>query len=267
MVRREGGLGRRGVRVELEPGVREADGGEPVIELGRDHGASEAEGAGEGEGGSGRRAGEEQEARLALLERSRRRLEGPGAGARPGRWDWPEVAGRLAELSQWRGGPALTLALRLVRDAQRRGEPVAWVGTRQSSFYPPDAAELGVDLESLAVVRPPREEDLALAAEWLARSGAFGLVVVDLGARAAVPMALQSRLVAQAQRHDTGVLCLTEKDVSSSSLSSLVSLRAHAQLRRRGPDAFECVLEVCKDKRRSRPWRLVEVAHGVAGLR
>ena len=266
MVRRE-----RGVRVELEPGVRGAEDGERVFELGSKGLGSKglgAKGLEPEETGTEETDGSEQgEARRALLERSRRRLEGPGAGARPGRWDWPEVAGRLAELSQWRGGPALTLALRLVRDAQRRGEPVAWVGPRQSSFYPPDAAELGVDLGALAVVRPPREEDLALAAEWLARSGAFGLVVIDLGARAAVPMALQSRLVAQAQRHDVGVLCLTEKDVTSSSLSSLVSLRAHAQLRRRGPDAFECVLEVCKDKRRSRPWRLVEVAHGVAGLR
>lgn len=260
MERRRSGHGRAGASKEgpelgHEPGLEP---GEFVIQLApppEEDDEAQAREAAEGA------------ARRELVERARLRLEDTGTQARPPAWDWPELAGRLVELSQWRGGPALTWALALVRGTQRRGEPVAWVGSRRSSFYPPDALELGLDLEELAVVRPQQEGDVAVAAEWLARSGAFGLVVADLGPRASVPMALQSRLVAQAQRHDLAVLCLTEKERASSSLSSLVSLRAHAHLRRRGPDEFECELEVLKDKRRSRPWRQIEVARGVAGLR
>lgn len=249
--------GHGGVGGEGEPGLEP---GEFVIQL-----ASPAEE--DAEAVAQAREAAENEARRGLVERARLRLEDVGANARPARWEWPELAGRLAELSQWRGGPALGWALHLVRDTQRRGEPVAWVGSRRSSFYPPDALALGVDLAALPVVRPKLESEIAVAAEWLARSGAFGLVVADLGLRADVPMALQSRLVAQAQRHDLAVLFLTEKERRSESLSSLVSLRAHATLRRRGQDEFECELEVHKDKRRSRPWRQIEVTRGVAGLR
>lgn len=209
----------------------------------------------------------QERGRADLLARARVRLEGLGARARPPAWDWPELAGRLSELSAYRGGPALTLALTLVRDAQRRGERAVWVTARRSCFYPPDAQELGVALEALVVVRPPTEADVPVAGEWLARCGTFGLVVLDLGTRAQVPMPLQSRLATLAQRHDLAVLCLTEKDSTSASLSSLVSLRAHTRLRRRAVEQFECELEVHKDKRRSRPWRHVEVVRGAPGLR
>ena len=198
----------------------------------------------------------------------------------PPSWTLAELLGRLVELSSQRASAALSLALRVVPDAQRQGEQAAWVGGRASTFYPPDAAELGVDLAALVVVRLPRDGEIALAGEWLARSGSFGLVVLDLTRWGAVPMALQSRLLAQAQKHDLAVLCLTEKASSAASLSSLVSLRAEARLRRRttaeqdagqaaaGAGAsFECELAVLKDKRRSRLWSQVEVARGTPGLR
>jgi recombination protein RecA len=225
----------------------------------------------------------------------RRHFEGAARAAGEPGWNLAEVAGRLVELSGQRASALLSLALRLVLDAQRRGEHAAWVTGRASSFYPPDAHELGVDLEALIVVRVERAGDVAAAAEWLARSGAFGLVVLDLTAASTVSMALQSRLLAQAQKHDLGVLCLTEKPAASASLSSLVSLRAEARLRRRtepeqfflaaagatkstevrsaarrncsGTVLFNCELAVLKDKRRSRPWSHVEVARGTPGMR
>lgn len=211
------------------------------------------------------------------------------------RWSLPEVTGRLVELSGQHANASLSLAFRLVLDAQRRGEHVAWVTGRASTFYPPDVAEVGVDLDALSVVRVPRDGDVAVAGEWLARCGSFGLVVLDLCAFGVVPMALQSRLLAQAQKHDLAIVCLTEKPASSASLSSLVSLRGEARLRRRPAAAgsspntreeradlrpthatardlhldavFECELAVLKDKRRSRSWSHVEVARGTPGLR
>jgi len=164
-----------------------------------------------------------QEARSEQLHEALRgqlvRLEGLRGLAGEPVWSLAELSGRLIELSGHRGTSALSLAFRLVLDAQRRGEHVAWIGGRASSFYPPDVDTLGVDLEDLTVVRVPREDGVAVAAEWLARSGSFGLVVLDLCASAAVPMALQSRLSSLAQKHDLAVLCLTEKPGASQSLS------------------------------------------------
>jgi hypothetical protein len=98
-----------------------------------------------------------------------------------GEWSLPQVAGRFAEISGSEATAVLTLAFGLVRDAQGRGEPVAWATATESSFYPPDTAQLGVDLAALVVVRVPKADAIARAGEKLLRSGGFGLVVLDLG--------------------------------------------------------------------------------------
>src|SRR6185369_4959976 len=68
-------------------------------------------------------------------------------------WDLSELCGRLVELGAPGAAGTLTLALRLVLDAQERGEPAAWLTDRESCFYPPDAADGGVDLDALVMVR------------------------------------------------------------------------------------------------------------------
>ena len=190
----------------------------------------------------------------------------PAAPA-PAGWSFAALAGRLVELSGDRAAAGLTLACALLREAQRAGEPTAWIMVNGSGFYPPDAAANGVQLAALAVLRVPDMRAVSRAAERLVRSGAFGLLVLDLGARARIPPALQGRLVQQAQRHRTAVLCLTEKPERFASLGSLVSLRAGAVRRRRGDDRFACVLTVCKDKRRGPGWSHEEEWHGPPGLR
>src|SRR3972149_1334507 len=114
----------------------------------------------------------------------------------------------------------------LLRGAQRQGEPAAWITREESTFYPPDMAEGGVDLDALVVVRVPGSLAVARAADRLVRSGGFGLVVLDLGVNAEIPTPLQSRLAGLAQKHHTALLCLTEKSSGAPSLGSLVSLRA-----------------------------------------
>src|SRR5262249_14329407 len=101
--------------------------------------------------------------------------------ASPAPWTRPNLAGRIVELSADGASAALTAAAALVLDAQRRGETAAWVTSRASSFFPPDVAENGVDLEALPVVRVPEPTHVARAGERLLRSGAFDLVVIDLG--------------------------------------------------------------------------------------
>ena len=205
----------------------------------------------------------------------------PAAGPAGGplrSWRLAALAGRLVELSSREGAAGLTLAFSLVLDAQRAGEPVAWLTADASAFFPPDAARGGVDLDALVVVRLPAAGQLPRAAEHLARSGAFGLLVLDLGGAARVPVPMQMRLLGLAREHELAVLFLTRKEGGDASLGSLVSLRAEARqapagpaaageaARRTGAGAFTCTVRVLKDKRSGPGWQHTEVCRGPDGL-
>jgi len=182
----------------------------------------------------------------------------------PSEWSLHGLTGRLVELSGAEDSCALTFAFGLVRQAQLKDESVVWVAPATETFYPPDVASSGIDLDALAVVRVPTRA-LARAADQLARSGGFGLVVVDVGT-ARVAMAALSRLLGLAQKHKTTLLFLTDKPEKSPSLGSLISLRAQAVREQIGPDEFACKLTVIKDKRRAPGWVVREVCCGPAGL-
>src|SRR5689334_1793758 len=182
-----------------------------------------------------------------------------------GEWTLPHVSGRFAEISGDKGTATLSLSFGLVLHAQQRGEPVAWATSTESSFYPPDAAQLGIDLAALVVVRLQKADMIARAGEKLLRSGGFGLVVLDLG-RADIPTPLQSRLTGIAQHHHSALICLTEKDSKAFSLGSLVSLRVHAELKRTNKNQFACSVRVLKDKRRGPTWTHEELRQGPPGL-
>ena len=193
----------------------------------------------------------------------------PGAMRRAGEapWAFAELAGRIVELSAHGASATLTLAMRLLWQVQREGEPAAWVTPRARCFHPADAQANGVDLEALAVVRVPEATDLAKAADYLVRSGAFGLVVVDLGAEGRLTDRQLTRLGGLAMKHGTVLLCLTAKPDAAPSLGSLVSLRGPVDRTRREPGRFAGALRARKDKRRSPGWRHEEVWHGPPGLR
>lgn len=194
-------------------------------------------------------------------------------------WSPSSLAGRLVELSGAEDSAALTCAFGLVRQAQLTGEPVAWIGTDGEGFYPPDVAAGGVDLESLAVVRvrdPVTRgrngrdgKNIARAADQLTRSGAFGLLVLDIGDRH-LPMHAFPRLLGLAQKHRTAIVFLTDKQERESSLGSLITLRGHvcrrAQRKHHGKDEFVCALTAVKDKRRAPGWKHEEICGGPDGL-
>lgn len=212
----------------------------------------------------------------------------PAEAPRQARWCYEELVGRLTELSGLGDSACLTLATAVVLDAQLQGETTAWVTGTDSSFYPPDLEANGIDLGALVVVRADNVVALARSAERLVRSGAFGLVVVDLaslsGRPPRVPVALQARLRSLVRERDAAILFVTEKHREMPSLDSLVSLRTEGRRRRLGkchegggghgegreedggPDRFACELEVLKDKRRGPGGKETLSCHGPSGL-
>lgn len=182
-------------------------------------------------------------------------------------WTLETFAGRLVEFSAGRSGGALTLAIKLLREAQLAGEPTAWIGRPEGSFFPPDAVVAGVDLAALPVIEPRKPMQALKAADRLLRSGAFGLIVVDFARGLTMPIAAQTRLTGLAQKHGTALICLTEKETTESSLGSLVSLRA--QIQRQAIDSgkrWRCRSRVIKDKRRGPGWEHAESFSGPPGL-
>jgi len=176
-------------------------------------------------------------------------------------WALDSLRGRLVELSARGASATLTAAVELVVEAQTQAEPVAWIAPAAGTFYPPDVADSGVDLSALVVVRVRDAIASARVAERLLRSGAFGLVVMDLcspnGTSAELATAIQGRLVTLAQTHDAAIVCITDKTPDTASLGSLVSLRAEAlRLRERAAPAGDVSITVraLKDKRRGPGW-------------
>lgn len=170
------------------------------------------------------------------------------------RLDHRTLAGRLTELSGVGAAAVLTLTFTVVREIQQRGEPVAWITRGESLFYLPDVNSSGVDCEAVVVVCVPDPVSIVRAAEILARSGAFGLVVLDLGAQAQISVAMQARLLQAAQRHDMVVLCLTDTPQHLPSLGSLVSLRLETCRQPVADGQYRCDAVARKDKRDGPRW-------------
>jgi recombination protein RecA len=183
----------------------------------------------------------------------------------PPSWCLAELAGRLVELTGWRAGAVFSSALGLVVDAQRCGETVVWVGPRSRSFFPPDAESAGVDLAALPVVRLALPCGIAFAADVLARSGAFGLIVLDVGS-SSVSLGVLSRLAGLARTHEAAIVLLTEKPPDRPSLGSVVSFRADTSFMRESDGSFAHQLAVTRDRVRAIGWRQVEKRRGPPGL-
>jgi recombination protein RecA len=193
------------------------------------------------------------------------RLGGAAQAARA--WSLEALAGRFVEITHRGAGACLTWAADLVWQAQRAGEPVAWVRATPSVLFGPDLDAWGIDLAALPVVQAPDAQAAARAADKLLRSGAFGLLLLDLGGSAELPAPLLGRLVKLAQQHHSAVVALTSSDAASQALGSLVSLRVEST-RRREPygGGVRVSLEAHKDKRHGPGWRLSCVRAPVAGM-
>ena len=160
---------------------------------------------------------------------------------------------KLVEISGERAAARFSTAVALVLNAQRAFETVAWIQPEGGPLYPPDLHASGVDLDALVVVHVPaaqRETQALKAAEILLRSGAYGLVVVDLtaGAPAGGGAAWQGRLLGLARQHQSSVVLLTRKGPQADSLGALVSLRIEPRRTSKDMRSFQLEPHVLKNK-------------------
>ena len=151
-----------------------------------------------------------------------------------------------------------TAAVATLREAQGMGETAAWIQYRDGTLYPPDLADSGVDLSALVVVRVPEHAGAASAcraAELLLRSGALGLIVLDVRGRGPRrhETTWQSRLHGLVRQHQSCLLMLTDKDEHEDSLGPLVGLRVAPRRERTGHGHFEVTWTALKNKS-SAPW-------------
>ena len=232
------------------------------------------------------------------------------SGDRPaGHWGLAQLRGRLTELVGGSRSANVSLAVRLILQAQTEGEFAAWVATHRDVFFPPDVAAAGVDLAALPVIwalpaqpdgglrrgtsesgrrgapnprnasgagrpngkrgehgagRPAREA--VRAAERLLRSGAFGLVVIDLARDLHLESAAQGRLLRLAEEHDAQVLVLRRKRKDGRYSGSLVTVRAESSSEQVAPGTFRATLTNTKDKREGPGWTMSEEFDGPSGL-
>lgn len=182
--------------------------------------------------------------------------------------DLVSLRGRLSELCGDRGHPQISVAVDLIAQAHGEGEPAAWIGPSTSLFYPFDAADWAIDWSALALIRLDRARRALRGADKLLRSGAFGLVVIDLLGidDHRFSEALPGRLLRLAKRHDSAVVLLTSADASRVAISSLISFRARIRWREAGPHRLRATLTITKDKRRGPGHQFCEVYDGPLGL-
>ena len=235
------------------------------------------------------------------LRRARDLVDRP----RGGRWDHESLRGLLTELVGGAESANVSVAVQLILQAQTTGL-AAWVATHRDVFFPPDFAAAGVNLETLPVVwavdrgtKPTAATDAAAtaetaaapdapsaravaavavrAAERLLRSGAFTLVVIDLGRDLDLPIAGQGRLLRLAEQHRAQVLVLRRKRHDDAYSGSLIAVRAESRrAARRGTDndrdrggpegRFVCTIINTKDKREGPGWTTSEEFDGPPGL-
>ena len=186
------------------------------------------------------------------------------AAASGGSWNFDNLVGVLSEISEEKPSGAVSFAAGIIAEAQSQNEPVAWVAGTNSIFFPPDLLTRGVDLSAIAVVRAGGETASLTAAEWLVRSGAMGLVIVDCEGEWNVSDASLGRILKLAEKSLCAVVFLTRKRRHDPSLGSRISLRGCVT--RSGAGPFVIDIHTVKDKRSNSSLRQSRQYHGPSGM-
>jgi recombination protein RecA len=127
--------------------------------------------------------------------------------------------GRIVEVYGPESSGKTTLAMHMIAEAQKKGGLAAFIDA-EHAFDRTYAEKLGIDTENLYVSQPDYGEQALEITEYLIRSGAMDIVVVDsvaaLTPKAEIEgemgdskMGLQARLMSQALRKLTGVISKT----------------------------------------------------------
>ncbi len=124
--------------------------------------------------------------------------------------------GRIIEIYGPESSGKTTLALSAVAECQKQGERAAYIDA-ENAIDPEYAKALGVDIDELILSQPNSGEEALDITEMLAKSGAFGLIVIDSVA-ALVPQAeldgmmtdnsvgLQARMMSKSLRKIAAIL-------------------------------------------------------------
>jgi recombination protein RecA len=181
-----------------------------------------------------------------------------------GSWRFDNLIGILAEVSEEVPSGAVSFVAEIMAEAQSQNEAIAWVAGAETIFFPPDLAERGLDLSAIAVIRAGGETDSLTATEWLARSGAMGLVVVDANGNWSVSDASLGRIQKIAERNHCAIVFLTRKRRQDPSLGSRIALRGCIRRSDAGPFAID--IHAIKDKRANSSSRQSRRYHGPTGM-
>ena len=122
--------------------------------------------------------------------------------------------GRIVEVYGPESSGKTTLTLHVIVEAQKNGGRAAFIDA-EHALDPEYARKLGVDVENLIVSQPSTGEDALSICDYLVRSGAIDVVVIDSvaalvprteieGEMGSAHVGLQARLMSQALRKLTG---------------------------------------------------------------
>jgi recombination protein RecA len=186
------------------------------------------------------------------------------SAAGSGSWQFADLIGALAEISQETPCGAISFAAEIIAEAQREREPVVWVAGTESVFFPADFCRRGIDVSAVAVIRAGGAGDSLRAAEWLVGSGAVGLVVIDAGGKWSVSEAALGRIQKRAERSRCAVLFLTRKRPRDPSLGSRILRRGF--ITRSGGDPFLVEIHTVRDTRSHSSSRQRRQYRGPAGM-
>jgi hypothetical protein len=98
------------------------------------------------------------------------------------------------------------------------------------------------------------------------RSGACGLVIIDLARDLSISTAAQGRLLKLAEQHKSNVLILRRARSDGNYSGTLVSVRGESSRKRVAPGRFVCTIANTKDKREGPGWTVSEEFNGPPGL-
>lgn len=171
-----------------------------------------------------------------------------GQATSPCRSHEPNHLAHVIEVSSPTASGRISTAISVALEAQRRGEWIAWIQQGHASVYMPDLAAAGLDLDAIAFIQAPDNPlNMAKAADWLLRSGAIGLVIMDCIDNP-VSAHGQSRLAGLAKKHSAQLLILTSNHEQEHSVSPLVQVRIQPHRRSNGRGEHAIDNRVLKNK-------------------
>ncbi len=124
--------------------------------------------------------------------------------------------GRIIEIYGPESSGKTTVSLHIIAEAQKAGGTAAFIDA-EHALDPTYAANLGVNLDELYISQPDNGEQALDIADYLVRSGAMDIIVIDSvaaltpkaeieGDMAQNHIGLQARLMSQALRKLTGII-------------------------------------------------------------